>query len=76
MVDANKNPLNGFVSETPSTTSVKLAAVPNIHRHIKENGFNGGLQSFHEEFTKWAENLEQQINERIQGKPPVSSGKL
>lgn len=74
MANAKTNPLNAFVGQSPSTNTVKLPELPNIHALVTEHGFTTGLLKYDEQMREHSQKVEQIINERTQGKSAVSSG--
>ena len=75
MSDPTKNPLNTFVSESPSTTAARLPEMPDLHAHVKEHGLMKGLEVHSQKMQETWQQLQKIIDERIQGKPPVSVSK-
>lgn len=77
VTDGNKNPLNNFVDETTSSTSLKLPPLPKLAEHYQQKGnLMEAIRSHDEAMQEAWEHLERQINERVQGKQPVSGGNL
>lgn len=75
--DGTKNPLNDFVDETASSTSLKLPPLPKLSEHFKEKGnLMEAMRTHDEEMQSAWEHLERILNERVQGKQPVSGGNL
>lgn len=72
-----KNPLDDFVATGGSGTSdVRVEPMPNLADFIKQSGFSEGLVQHGAAMETWRQNHERMLNERLQGKPVVSTGKL
>lgn len=75
MATTKTSPLDSFVAAT-TVNSLRINPVPKLSEFVKAYGFTAGMQKHEEAFEEWRLTLERSINERLQPKAEVSTGKL
>lgn len=69
------SPLDRAVASA-STNSFKVRPIPKLSEFVGAHGFTAGMMKHEEALEQWRQQLERDINQRIEPKAPLPSGKL
>lgn len=67
-------PLDAFINPNASGNDLRLGEMPKLYDFMSLYGFKEGPKRFDEAMAEWSLRLERALNERLQGKQPVSPG--
>lgn len=68
---AKKNPLDDSVAAV-TTNNLKFGPCPSLYDYVKQNGMTGGFKGYDQAMTRYFQDIERQVNERLQPKTAAS----
>jgi hypothetical protein len=76
MATTKTNPLDSFKSSTTTTNDFRIKPMPKLSSFLGNMRLTEAVQAHEEALEEWRQQLERQVNERLQPKAPLPPGNV